>query len=113
MHEQGMRLDKWLWFARLAPTRSAAQKLCLARRLRLDGRVIDRSCALVRPGAVLSFPLGEEVVAVRVAALGLRRGPSAEARRLYTPLLAAADPRPTRQPSVDAGFGQACGVWSH
>lgn len=87
MRQPGMRLDKWLWFARLSPTRGEAQKLCVGRHLRLDGRVIERSCAIVRPGAVLSFPKGEHVMAVRVEALGERRGPSAEARRLYTPLL--------------------------
>lgn len=89
VHGNGMRLDKWLWFSRLMPSRSAAQSLCESRRLRLDGRTVDRSCVQVRPGAVLSFPRGETVVAVRVDALAERRGPFAEAQFLYTPLLAA------------------------
>lgn len=92
VYERGMRIDKWLWFARLSGSRSEAQKLCESRRLRLDGRVIDRSCATVRPGAVLSFPRGDQVVAVRVLALAERRGPSAEARTLYQPLLPMAAP---------------------
>jgi ribosome-associated heat shock protein Hsp15 len=93
-----MRIDKWLWFSRLSGSRSEAQTLCESRRLRLDGRVIDRSCATVRPGAVLSFPHGEQVVAVRVEALAERRGPSAEARTLYTPLLPAPPVHPVRHP---------------
>lgn len=82
-----MRLDKWLWFSRLMPSRSEAQHLCESRRLRLDGRIIDRSCAKIRPGSILSFPRGERVIAVRVEALAERRGPFADARQLYTPLL--------------------------
>lgn len=87
VYGRGMRIDKWLWFARLSGSRSDAQTLCESRRLRLDGRVIDRSCAQVRPGSVLSFPRGDAVVAVRVEALAERRGPGAEARELYTALL--------------------------
>jgi len=91
VHGAGMRIDKWLWFARLMPSRSAAQDLCQSRRLRIDGRVIERCCAQVRAGAILSFPRGDDVIAVRVEALAERRGPYAEARDLYTPLLAPAD----------------------
>lgn len=92
VYERGMRLDKWLWYSRLSGSRSEAQKLCESRHLRLDGRVIDRSCAIVRRGAVLSFPKGDHVIAVRVEALTDGRGPTADARALYTPLLPA--PRP-------------------
>lgn len=82
----GLRLDKWLWFARLAKSRGAAQDLCHSRRLRLDGRVIDRASALVRAGSVLSFPHNDEIVVVRVEGLAERRGPYEEARHLYTDL---------------------------
>lgn len=95
VHGAGMRIDKWLWFARLMPSRSAAQDLCQSRRLRIDGRVIERCGAQVRAGAVLSFPRGDDVIAVRVEALADRRGPYAEARELYTPLLA-----PSSQPAL-------------
>jgi ribosome-associated heat shock protein Hsp15 len=85
----GLRLDKWLWFARLAKSRSAAQHLCESRRLRLDGRVIDRASALVRAGSVLSFPDDDEVIVVRVEGLADCRGPYEEARHLYTDLTAS------------------------
>jgi ribosome-associated heat shock protein Hsp15 len=87
VHGPGLRLDKWLWFARLAASRGKAQTLCESRRLRLDGRVIDRPSALVRPGSVVSFPRGEDIVVVRVEALPERRGPFAEAVQAYTPLM--------------------------
>ena len=86
VHGQGLRLDKWLWFARLAKSRSDAQRLCESRHLRLDGRVIDRASALVRAGSVLSYPKHDEVVVVRVEGLAERRGPFVEARELYTDL---------------------------
>lgn len=82
----GLRLDKWLWFARLTRSRSAAQDLCESRRLRIDGRVIDRPSALVRQGAVLSWARGDEIVVVRVEGLPDRRGPYEEARHCYTEL---------------------------
>ncbi|WP_235977236.1 S4 domain-containing protein [Sandaracinobacteroides hominis] len=91
VYEQGMRIDKWLWFSRLLGSRSEAQKLCESRRLRLDGRVIDRSCATVRRGAVLSFCRGDQVIAVRVNGLAERRGPYSEACLLYTHLLNGAE----------------------
>ena len=82
----GLRLDKWLWFARLAKSRSAAQDLCESRRLRIDGRVIDRASALVRAGSVVSFPRNDEVIIIRVEGIAERRGPYEEARHLYTDL---------------------------
>ncbi len=85
----GLRLDKWLWFARLAKSRTAAQNLCESRRLRINGRVIDRASALVRAGSVLSFPDDDDVVVVRVEGLADRRGPYEEARHLYTDLTRA------------------------
>ena len=99
----GLRLDKWLWFARLAKSRSAAQTLCESRRLRLDGRVIDRASALVRAGSVLSFLRDDEVIIVRVEGLAERRGPSEEARHLYTDLtcnLAASVAAPLTSPTA-------------
>jgi ribosome-associated heat shock protein Hsp15 len=81
-----LRLDKWLWYARCTQSRSEAQNLCESRRLRMDGRVIERASARVRPGAVLSYTRGGEVHIVRVEALAERRGPYVEARQLYTDL---------------------------
>ncbi|TRW18390.1 RNA-binding S4 domain-containing protein [Glacieibacterium frigidum] len=81
-----MRLDKWLWFARLSKSRTDAQRLCESRHLRLDGRVIDRASALVRAGSVVSFARADEVIVVRVEGLSDRRGPFVEARELYTDL---------------------------
>ena len=80
----GLRLDKFLWFARIVKTRSLAQQLAEQGRLRIDGRVVDRAHALVRPGDVLSFALRGQVRVIRVEQLPARRGPPAEARAMYS-----------------------------
>ena len=78
-----LRLDKFLWFARIVKTRSAAQALAEDGRIRIHGRVVDRAHAPVRVGDVLSFARHGEVRVLRIEALPVRRGPPAEARTLY------------------------------
>jgi ribosome-associated heat shock protein Hsp15 len=80
------RLDKWLWHARFVKTRSLAARLCVEGRIRIDGIVVDKPAAALRPGQVLTFALGRHVRVIEVAALGTRRGPPAEARTLYRDL---------------------------
>jgi len=96
-----MRLDRFLWFARLVKTRSAAQALAEAGMLRLDGRRIDRAHAHVRIGSVLAFPLHGRVRVLRIEALPTRRGPPAEAATLYTSLESIA-PNPVDAPESGA-----------
>ncbi|MFZ5748540.1 MAG: RNA-binding S4 domain-containing protein [Pseudomonadota bacterium] len=86
MADDSIRLDRFLWFARIAKSRGTAQAICEAGTLRLDGRRIDRSHAMVRVGTILAFPLHGKVRVLRVEALPARRGPPAEAALLYTPL---------------------------
>lgn len=81
-----MRLDRFLWFARLTKTRSAAQTLAEAGTLRIDGRRIDRAHAPVRIGSVIAFVSHDRVRVVRVAALPMRRGPAPEAATMYVDL---------------------------
>ena len=79
-----LRLDKFLWFARIVKTRALAQQLAEGGRLRIGGRVVERAHAPVRVGDVLSFALRGTVRVLRVEALPARRGPPAEARTLYS-----------------------------
>ena len=78
-----LRLDKFLWFARIVKTRALAQALAEEGRIRIAGRVVDRAHAPVRVGDVLSFAVHGKVRVLRVEALPARRGPPAEARLLY------------------------------
>jgi ribosome-associated heat shock protein Hsp15 len=83
---EAIRLDKWLWQARFVKTRSLAAQLCTSGRLRVGREIVSKPHRLVRIGDILTFPAGGQVRTVRVVALGSRRGPAEEARRLYEDL---------------------------
>lgn len=78
-----MRLDRWLWWTRLAKTRDIAQGLAESGTLRLAGRRIERAAAPVRVGDTLTFHANGRVRVVRVLALPHRRGPAPEAQACY------------------------------
>ncbi|MBM3492159.1 MAG: RNA-binding S4 domain-containing protein [Alphaproteobacteria bacterium] len=82
----GRRIDQWLWYARFFKSRTGAAEFCAARRLRLNRQPIDKPSQPVKPGDVLTFPLGPHVRVIRVRALGERRCPPAVARQLYDDL---------------------------
>jgi ribosome-associated heat shock protein Hsp15 len=103
-----LRIDKYLWFARLAPSRARAQDLCESRRLRIDGRVVERASAQVRTGSVLSWARGTEIIVVRVEGLPDRRGPYVEARQFYTDLSPAS--AAACSPAQDALLPEALAV---
>jgi ribosome-associated heat shock protein Hsp15 len=92
----GVRVDVWLWRARFFKTRSLAGKMVEEGRVRLtrasgEQSRLDKASRTVRPGDSLVFALGGRVHAVRVLALGERRGPAEEARALYAALDAPID----------------------
>ncbi|CAN5541635.1 RNA-binding S4 domain-containing protein [soil metagenome] len=82
-----MRLDRFLWFARLSKTRPSAQQLAADGHLRIDGRAVDRAHHAVRPGNILTFAQGSAIRVIRIEALPLRRGPAPEARACYIDLV--------------------------
>ena len=81
-----LRLDKFLWFARIAKTRTLAQEMAETGRIRIGGRLVERAHAPVRVGDVLSFAQRGTVRVLQVEALPTRRGPAAEASALYSEL---------------------------
>ena len=87
---ESLRLDKFLWFARIVKTRALAQAMAEEGRLRLNGRIVDKAHAPGRTGDVLGFARHGEVRVLRIEALPLRRGPPAEARALYSELTSEA-----------------------
>jgi ribosome-associated heat shock protein Hsp15 len=86
---ESLRLDKFLWFARIVKTRALAQAMAERGRLRLDGRLVARAHAPVKVGDVLSFAQRGEVRVLRIEALPARRGPAPEARLCYCELTRA------------------------
>lgn len=77
------RLDQWLWFARFVKSRSLAARLCAAGAVAVNGIPVKKPNQSVRIGDVVVLPQGGWQRTVRVRALGDRRGPATEARRLY------------------------------
>ena len=81
-----MRLDRYLWFVRLAKSRELAQAMAAEGRLRIDGRRVDRAHTAVRVGNILTFFKAGAVRVVRVETLPQRRGPAPEAQACYRDL---------------------------
>ena len=85
------RVDAWLWRARFFKTRALACRMVEEGRVRLtrasgEHSRLDKGSRCVRPGDELVFAIGGRVHALRILALGDRRGPAEEARALYTAL---------------------------
>lgn len=100
-----MRLDRFLWFARIVRTRAIAHAMAEHGRVRLDGRVVEKPATPVRVGTVLAFvtPTGR-VRALRITALPTRRGAADEARGCYADLIENA---PAATGGVDAASARA------
>jgi ribosome-associated heat shock protein Hsp15 len=85
-----MRLDRFLWFARISVSRAYAQGLATGGQLRIDRKPCTKPAHPVRVGQVLTFATHRgEVRSLRIDALPIRRGPVAEARACYTDLIDA------------------------
>ncbi len=104
MIDGAIRVDKWLWHARLFNSRTKATRLCREGRIRVDGRVIRKADHRVAPGSVLTVPISREIQVVRVLAVGTRRGPPDEARSLYETIPPRSAPAaPAAPASKEAG----------
>ena len=77
------RVDKWLWFARLAKSRTLAASMVSAGQLRINKVKASKPSQEVQAGDVLTVALSGRVVVIRVIGCGERRGPAPEARLLY------------------------------
>ena len=90
MSDDTCRADVWLWRARFCKTRTLAAKLIEEGRVRLthagQETRLDKPARLLRVGDALVFASSGRLTAVRIEAMGERRGPPAEARALYSSL---------------------------
>ncbi|WP_232630235.1 RNA-binding S4 domain-containing protein [Methylobacterium sp. Leaf118] len=92
MNAGRQRLDKWLWFARFARTRSMAARLVTEGHVRVNGTRADVAAKAVHIGDVLTVAAPHGTMVIRVRDLGERRGAAPEAQRLYEALGEATDP---------------------
>jgi ribosome-associated heat shock protein Hsp15 len=77
-----MRLDKWLWAARLVKTRGLAVEAVNGGRVQLNGQRAKPSKD-VRPGDRLEITIGQLRRTVVIQGTAPRRGPASEAALLY------------------------------
>ena len=81
--DTAQRIDKWLWHARFARTRAAAQHLALSGHVRVNREKVSAASRLVRPGDVLTLTIGGGVRVVRVVGIADHRGSFESTQRLY------------------------------
>lgn len=77
-----VRVDKWLWAARFAKTRSAATDLVLAGHVKVGGERV-KPAREVRAGETIEIRTGPIRRTVVVTGLAARRGPAKVAATLY------------------------------
>ncbi len=80
---KGLRIDKWLWYARFFKTRGLATDVVKQGKVRVDGVPVSKPAREVKPGMVLTFAQGDNVRVIKIVELGTRRGPAPEAQALY------------------------------
>lgn len=85
-HAPSQRIDKFLWFVRLAKSRSVAQAMAERGVMRLNGRRIERAHSPVHIGDLITLAQGDRIRVVRVVRLPERRGPAIEAALCYEEL---------------------------
>lgn len=107
----GQRLDKWLWFARIAKTRTLATRLVEGGKARVNRTRVTKASRTVKPGDVITLAIHEQVKVLKVVAFGTRRGPAQEARQLYEdmsppPVPRQRAPRPLPAAAREKGAGR-------
>lgn len=92
---ESLRVDKWLWFARLCKTRTLAQSMIEDGRVTVNGDKVRKANRLIRIGDTIEVVVGPVERTIEVMALGERRGPASEAVLLYI------EQRPPRSLGLD------------
>ena len=77
-----VRVDKWMWAARLVKTRALAVDAIKGGRVSINGQKVKPSRD-VHVGDRLEFSNGPVQTALVVRAIAARRGPATEAAKLY------------------------------
>ncbi|MGI9408561.1 MAG: RNA-binding S4 domain-containing protein [Hyphomicrobiaceae bacterium] len=83
---QTQRLDKWLWYARVAKTRTLASGLVQNGKVRVNRERTGKPGHAVRVHDVITVAVHGRIRVLRVLAPGKRRGPAVEAALLFEDL---------------------------
>ena len=90
---QSQRLDKWLWFARVAKTRTLAANFVSSGKVRVNKVKVEKPGSPVKIGDVITIAAHSRIRVLRVLAAGTRRGPATEAALLFEDISPPAPPR--------------------
>lgn len=96
------RLDKWLWHARAAKTRTLSARLVETGKVRVNRVPVRKPGRSVSAGDVLTIVIRGNVRVLKVLACSLRRGPAVQARALYedlSPVLVKREKGPAPRPA--------------
>lgn len=77
------RIDKWLWHARMARTRTLSARLVSDGHVRFNGQRITDPSRKVRAGDILTLALPHATLVISVTGFAEKRGSAPEAQRLY------------------------------
>ena len=82
MTDEGVRIDRWLWAARFFKTRGLAADAIAGGKVEVNG-LKAKPARTIRAGDGIRIRLGPFEYLLTVRQLSVRRGPAAEAARLY------------------------------
>lgn len=97
----GVRLDRWLWVARVYRSRTLAADACVGGKVEVNGQSA-KPHKIVRVGDRLDVTMSRGKRVLRLIATAERRGPATSARLLYEDLT---PPPPPRQTDVERPRG--------
>lgn len=80
------RLDKWLWFARVAKTRTQAASLVTEGKIRVNSEKVAKPGLSVRVGDVITCSARKDVRILKIKDLGESRGSAPAALLLFEDL---------------------------
>lgn len=98
-----IRLDKWLWYARVVKSRSLAQTLIKNGKIKVNTNRVSVPSRTVIAEDVLTITLARQIKILKIIAPGTRRGPAPEAQQLYEDLT----PKPEKRVPVTRPAKQA------
>jgi ribosome-associated heat shock protein Hsp15 len=80
------RLDKWLWFARVAKTRTLSATLISEGKVRVNGVKVIKPAHTVKIGETVTVVMRQRMRILKVAGIGVRRGSADVAALLFEDL---------------------------
>ncbi len=83
---ESQRLDKWLWYCRVAKTRTLASTLVQNGKVRVNRERTQKPGYGIKVDDVVTIAVHGRIRVLRVRAPGSRRGPATEAAELYEDL---------------------------